>query len=91
MEEGRLRIGVTNPRVASTVDYMPDAVAREDSTRHVEYDRTSATQFGLRYVRERLEQFYGARASFRLELNESESIATLDDFPGVSFRAGTKQ
>lgn len=48
--------------------------------------RPAAKQFGLRYVRERLEQFFRADASFQLSLNESESIATLD-LPLVTINA----
>ncbi|MDQ6690119.1 MAG: histidine kinase [Gemmatimonadota bacterium] len=43
-----------------------------------DFDGHDSTQFGLRYVRERLQQFYGAGASFELVLGTSESTAALD-------------
>ena len=90
VDNGRLRIGVTNPRVIGVPDNGLDEVRphdllvrgdddpRHDSLAHDGVGRSGSTPFGLRYVRERLEQFYGATASFDLVLGKSESTATLD-------------
>jgi two-component system LytT family sensor kinase len=78
VDNGRLRIVVTNQVVNGTPpdtrfdEGHRDSVARDDD------DRSDSAPFGLRYVRERLVQFYGAAASFDLVLGESESAATLD-------------
>lgn len=77
IDNGRLRIGVTNPRVNAAPDTGLDE-ARDRDAMHSDGDGQGGTQFGLRYVRERLEQFYGANASFDLVLGKSESTATLD-------------
>jgi hypothetical protein len=78
VDKSRLRIVVTNPVVNGVQDNALDG-ARHDSVLHsADDDRNGSAPFGLRYVRERLYQFYGTAASFDLVLGKSESTATLD-------------
>jgi two-component system LytT family sensor kinase len=77
VDNGRLRIGVTNPRSNGVSGAGLDETRGHDAV-HTDADQLGSTQFGLRYVRERLQQFYGMRASFDLVLGKSESTATLD-------------
>lgn len=88
IEKDRLRIGVTNPRAAAAPKGRPDGGRGNDEHTTGGGDHAGSSQFGLRYVRERLEQFYGAGASFELVLNESESVATLD-LPFVTVNGAT--
>ncbi len=60
----RLRLTVSNPRNGLPAD---SAESTEDSAR-----------FGLRYVRERLHQFYGDDATFELSLQSPDTVAALD-------------
>ena len=77
IDSGRLCIGVTNPRVNGLPNTGLDEGWGHNAV-HRDTDGQGSTQFGLRYVRERLHQFYGARASFDLVLGSSESTATLN-------------
>jgi two-component system LytT family sensor kinase len=77
LSNGRLSIAVTNA-VTNGVAARALDETRHDAAAHGDGDRSGSAPFGLRYVRERLEQFYGGAASFDLVLGESESIATLD-------------
>ena len=63
---GRILLSVSNPGTGVTATGSSDADG-EDSAR-----------FGLRYVRERLRQFYGDDARFDLSTNGSETVASLD-------------
>jgi two-component system, LytTR family, sensor kinase len=77
IDSGRLCIGVTNPRVNGAPNTGLDEAWGHNAV-HSDADGQGSTQFGLRYVRERLHQFYGATASFDLVLGSSESTATLN-------------
>jgi LytS/YehU family sensor histidine kinase len=77
VDNGRLRIGVTNPLINGLEGTEFGDVAHH-SVVDGEGDRARSTPFGVRYVRERLDQFYGAAASFDLVVGKSESTATLD-------------
>jgi two-component system, LytTR family, sensor kinase len=77
VDKGRLHIGVTNPRSNGVSGTGLDETRCHDVVRR-DADQQGSTQFGLRYVRERLQQFYGAGASFDLVSGESESTATLN-------------
>jgi hypothetical protein len=59
-----LRVSVSNP-------------SNGDAPGHRATDADSV-RFGLRYVRERLRQFYGDDARFDLLMNAFETTATLD-------------
>ena len=59
---GRLRISIVNPTSAGT-----------NGKREAE-----GARFGVRYVRERLRQFYGSRATFDLDIGEAKTVATID-------------
>jgi len=61
---GRLRLTVSNPGNGLPADPLEST---EDSAR-----------FGLRYVRERLHQFYGDDATFELSLQSPDTVAALD-------------
>ena len=60
--DGRLRISIVNPTSAGMNG------KRE----------TEGARFGVRYVRERLRQFYGSRATFDLDIGEAKTVATID-------------
>jgi two-component system LytT family sensor kinase len=77
VDNGRLRIGVTNPRMNGLEGTEFDEVAH-NSVVDGDADPGGSAPFGVRYVRERLDQFYGAAASFDLVLGKSEVSATID-------------
>jgi hypothetical protein len=62
-------LSVTNPGNASGL------LAVEGETPD---DSTDSARFGLTYVRERLRQFYGNDARFRLEPDGNETVASID-------------
>jgi len=64
---GRLRIAITNPNDVADATLLSNARSNDDSDR-----------FGMRYVRERLRQFYGSAATFDLEIQPDQTTATLD-------------
>jgi hypothetical protein len=66
---GRIVLTVTNPG---------NGIGRAGNGSDPEAEVEDSARFGLRYVRERLRQFYGEDASFDLSHNNSETVATLD-------------
>jgi hypothetical protein len=70
---GRLVISVANPG-GNVQRVDPSGEANEE-------------RFGIRYVRERLKQFYGDNARFDLSVGEEQTVATLD----LPFSSGDKQ
>jgi hypothetical protein len=77
VDNGRLRIGVINPRTNGLEGTEVDEAAH-NSIVDGDEDPGGSAPFGVRYVRERLDQFYGAAASFDLVLGKSEVTATID-------------
>ncbi len=69
LESERLLLSISNP-TNGTRDRRPDI----DTSR----ETPDSARFGLRYVRERLKQFYGDDASFTLAENDGETIASVD-------------
>ena len=60
--DGRLRIAIANPTANGA-----GVIGSEEGAR-----------FGVRYVRERLRQFYGQSARFDLDIGEATTVATID-------------
>jgi two-component system LytT family sensor kinase len=67
-EAGRLILSVTN-------DGASARIPSPDETIHESVD---SARFGLRYVRERLRQFYGDDARFTLDSRNGEAVAVID-------------
>lgn len=73
----RIAASVDNGRVVLTVADSGSGANGGDGAAEADKDRES-DRFGLRYVRERLRQFYGDDAHFDLTIGENSTIAVID-------------